>query len=64
MISVRTTSITELQIRNYAGQQVLQVKINSEEDNLLDISHLAPGVYFISGKAMDGRLIVTRIVKL
>lgn len=64
MISVRTTSITELQIRNYTGQQVLQVKINSEEDNLLDISHLAPGVYFISGKAMDGRLIVTRIIKL
>jgi hypothetical protein len=64
MISVRTTSITELQIRNYTGQQVLQVKINSEEDNLLDISQLVPGVYFISGKARDGRLITTRIVKL
>jgi len=40
------TGITEIQIHDYTGSQVLYQKINTEQ-NTIDISHLAAGLYFI-----------------
>lgn len=53
----------QLAITNSNGQQMMQVVITSKIQTI-NISRLAPGIYFISGKKEDGETIRFKIVKI
>ncbi len=52
----------EIAFYNLQGQQVLQVRIETKVQ-VIDISRLAPGIYFASGKRADGAIIRQKFVK-
>ncbi len=62
-VSWSNSGMSSLSVFNTLGEELLLLKVHSDKSEVLNISELRPGMYFIHLKTKDGQVTVGRFVK-